>query len=363
MAYTVQQITAALELYDKIKKIVSTVRQLGYPSVHTLYEWINQREATGGKFPNIEPVGVRKRHLKVKMNHEGYSAERKLEILKRCFEDTKNIRDVAIDEGVSRAIIYSWRRRHLNDGVFGLQHKKKQIKRTESIDEQKADDLRKNKEEASDCSVSSDEIVKLQRQVKELQMKVDVMTEVFELLKKEQGTDIEALTNKEKFLIISALKTKYSILSLLKHLSMSKSSYYYIEKANQKEDKYKDIRGLLKDIFSNNYECYGYRRLHTELRKAGRYISEKVVRRLMKEEGIEVTRCKKKRYSSYLGELSPAVDNIVNRDFSASSPNEKWLTDISEFATSKGKLYLSVIRDCYNDEIIAYKIGNKPTQL
>ena len=57
-----------------------------------------------------------------------------------------------------------------------------------------ADDLRKNKEEASDCSVSSDEIVKLklQRQVKELQMKVDVMTEVFELLKKEQGTDIEA---------------------------------------------------------------------------------------------------------------------------------------------------------------------------
>ena len=189
-----------LELYDKIKKIVPTVRQLGYPSVHTLYEWINQREATGGKFPNIEQIGVRKRHLKVKMNHECYSAERKLEILKRCFEDTENIRDVAIDEGVSRAIIYSWRRRYLNDGVFGLQHKKKQIKRTESIDEQKADDLRKNKEEASYCSVSSDEI-----QVKELQMKVDVMTEVFELLKKEQGTDIEALTNKEKFLIISAM--------------------------------------------------------------------------------------------------------------------------------------------------------------
>lgn len=51
----------------------------------------------------------------------------------------------------------------------------------------------------------------------------------------------------------------------------------------------------------------------------------------------------------------------MNRDFSATSPNEKWLTDISEFAASKGKIYLSVIRDCYNDEIIAYKIGNKPT--
>ena len=142
---------------------------------------------------------------------------------------------------------------------------------------------------------------------------------------------------------------------------MSKSSYYCIEIVNQKDDQYKNVRGLLKNIFSNNYECYGYRRLHTELKKAGHYISEKVVRRLMKEDGIEVVRCKKKRYSSYLGELSPAVENIVNRNFSASSPNEKWLTDISEFATSKGKLYLSVIRDCYNDEIIAYKIGNKPT--
>ena len=85
MAYTIQQIKTALELYDKLKKVVPTVRQLGYPAVHTMYEWINQREATGGKFPDIEPLGVSKRHLKVKMNHDGFSAEHKLKILKRCF--------------------------------------------------------------------------------------------------------------------------------------------------------------------------------------------------------------------------------------------------------------------------------------
>ena len=135
----------------------------------------------------------------------------------------------------------------------------------------------------------------------------------------------------------------------------------YVEQTNKKEDKYKTVRTLLKEIFSKNYKCYGYRRLHTALKKMGHFLSEKVIRRLMKEEKIKVIKCRKKRYSSYLGELSPAVENIVNRDFSASSPNEKWLTDISEFATSKGKIYLSVIRDCYNDEIISYKIGNKPT--
>ena len=244
-----------------------------------------------------------------------------------------------------------------------MQQKKKQIKRTASIEELKADHSTDNGEKSSDKSASSEDIALLKKQIKELQMKVDVITEVFEILKKGQGTDtdIEALLNKEKFLIISALKKKYSILSLLKHLSMSKSSYYYVEQTNKKEDKYKTVRTLLKEIFSKNYKCYGYRRLHTALKKMGHFLSEKVIRRLMKEEKIKVIKCRKKRYSSYLGELSPAVENIVNRDFSASSPNEKWLTDISEFATSKGKIYLSVIRDCYNDEIISYKIGNKPT--
>ena len=90
MAYTVQQIIAALKLYDKIKKVVPTVRQLGYPAAHTLYEWINQRKATNGKFPNLMPSGVKSINLKVKMDHDGYSAERKLQILKRCFEGTEN---------------------------------------------------------------------------------------------------------------------------------------------------------------------------------------------------------------------------------------------------------------------------------
>ena len=95
---------------------------------------------------------------------------------------------------------------------------------------------------------------------------------------------------------------------------MSKSSYYYVEQTNKKEDKYKTVRTLLKEIFSKNYKCYGYRRLHTALKKMGHFLSEKVIRRLMKEEKIKVIKCRKKRYSSYLGELSPAVENIVNRD-------------------------------------------------
>ena len=98
-----------------------------YPSAHTLYEWIYQREATGGKFPDIHPNGVKKINVKVHMNHEGFSAERKLEILKSCFEGTENIRDVAVDVGVSRKMIYVWRNNYLKYGAFGLQQKKKKF--------------------------------------------------------------------------------------------------------------------------------------------------------------------------------------------------------------------------------------------
>src|SRR5574344_2108198 len=175
MGYTVQQIKVALELYDKLKKVTATVRQLGYPAKHTLYEWINLRSATEGQFPDIEPKGIKKINRKVQMNYEGFSAKQKLQILKRCFEGTEN------------------------------------IKAQNSVHQ------------------SSDEIKLLKQQMKELQMKVDVMTEVFELLKKGQGTDYKSLTNKEKYLIISALKNKYSITMLLKFLLMSRSSYYYVE--------------------------------------------------------------------------------------------------------------------------------------
>lgn len=179
MAYTVQQIIAALKLYDKIKKVVPTVRQLGYPAAHTLYEWINQRKATNGKFPNLMPSGVKSINLKVKMDHDGYSAERKLQILKRCFEGTENIRDVAIEEGISRNIIYIWRKKYLKYGVFGLQQKKKKIKRTDSLETQVADEKNELKGQSPKTSkASSDDVALLKKQVKELQMKVDVMTEV-----------------------------------------------------------------------------------------------------------------------------------------------------------------------------------------
>ena len=80
----------------------------------------------------------------------------------------------------------------------------------------------------------------------------------------------------------------------------------------------------------------------------------------MKQEGLAVSTARRRRYGSYLGEISPAPENLINRDFRAAAPNEKWLTDITEFQISAGKVYLSPIIDCFDGLVISWSIGMRP---
>ena len=111
-----------------------------------------------------------------------------------------------------------------------------------------------------------------------------------------------------------------------------------------KVDKYAIIRNRIKEL----------------LRREDIIISEKIVRRIMKEEQLVVKIKRTRKYNSYQGEISPAVDNIINRVFSANKPNEKWLTDITEFAIPAGKVYLSPIVDCFDGLLVTWTIGTSP---
>ena len=91
--------------------------------------------------------------------------------------------------------------------------------------------------------------------------------------------------------------------------------------------------------------------------KECRGISEKVVRRLMKQEGLIVAKPKRRRYNSYLGEIGAAPQNLINRDFHAAAPNEKWLTDITELQIPAGKVYLSPVIDCFDGLVVSWSIG------
>ena len=86
-------------------------------------------------------------------------------------------------------------------------------------------------------------------------------------------------------------------------------------------DKYDDMHSTIADIFEINHRCYGYRRIRASLGRQQIFISEKIVQRLVKQERLAVAVSKRRRYASYLGEISPAPENLINRDFQATTPD------------------------------------------
>ena len=204
------------------------------------------------------------------------------------------------------------------------------------------------------------EIQLLQKQIQKLQLEHDILKKANELLKKDQGINPQNLTNREKTLLIDALRTTYRLSELLEQLQMPRSSYFYHRARLQSPEKYGPLRSAITELFEANKRCYGYRRIHIALRRRGLSVSEKIIRRIMSEEDLTVLRTRRRAYSSSRGEISPAVDNVVDRDFHADAPNTKWLTDITEFQLPAGKAYLSPMIDCFDGMVVSWTIGTSP---
>lgn len=175
-----------------------------------------------------------------------------------------------------------------------------------------------------------------------------------------QGIDPRKLANKERASLIDALRTKYSLNDLLCMTGMPKSSYFYQKEAQIQPDKYAGLRTMVEEVFAENQNRYGYRRVHAEIKGKGTIVSEKVIRRIMEEKQLIVPCKKKRKYSSYKGEISPAVENVVARNFRSNEPNVKWLTDLTEFHIPAGKVYLSPIIDCFDGMAVSWTIGTSP---
>ena len=161
-------------------------------------------------------------------------------------------------------------------------------------------------------------------------------------------------------MVVTELRRKYNLTSLLKLANMPRSTYYYWLKVFKKEDKYKELKEEIKTISAENKGRYGYRRITLELKNRGYTINHKTVQRLMKQLGLMSIVRPKRRYSSYKGTVGKVAENILKRDFKATKPNEKWVTDITEFKIHNEKLYLSPIVDLYNGEVVSYNISKRP---
>ena len=147
---------------------------------------------------------------------------------------------------------------------------------------------------------------------------------------------------------------------LLAVSGLAKSVYYYTLSKTDKDDKNKEIIDKIKKIFINNKERYGYRRITLELRNQGYNVNHKKVYRIMVKLGLKPLKRNKRKYSSYKGTVGKIADNLIEREFNADKPNQKWYTDVTEFNLRGEKCYLSPILDGFNGDVISYNTSKSP---
>jgi len=325
-----QKARAVRHYFETGQCLAHTKRSLGYPNLDLLRSWI---DAAAGHKTGPQPTTGRA---------VPFSDAGKQQAVIQLGSRDGSAAAVAERIGVSRCTLYNWR--------------------DQLLDKKAKPTLKKSKDKpaSGEADALRAEVKALEKRVHELQLEHDILVKASEIVKKANGVNPRTLSNREKTLLVDALKDVYRRSDLLEAVQLPRSSYYYQREALRRPDKYAEARQAIARIFDNNYRCYGYRRIGQSLRQDGTPLSEKVVRRLMSEEGLVVGSASRRRFSSYRGEISPAPDNIIARDFQAPAPNEKWLTDITEFPVPDGKVYLSPMIDCFDGLAVSWSISASP---
>ena len=330
-SYTKEQKAKALRMLDDLKSPQKVMNILGYPEKRdSLYNWMKQRDIFIPPESETEDIPI----YQVRIRNTSKDA------ILGCLLNGMSVKLIAETLNYSPGTIYRWRKIFLDQGYKINMSRAKYTKDSKIPSQKELDEMR--------------------AQMHEMQLEIDVLRETINVLKKDPGIDLTALSNSEKAVIVDALRNKYSLPKLLKKMHLSRSSYYYKGKTKQGPDKYDALTIRIKELFVENKYCYGYRRIHCLLKRENITVSEKVIRRIMKESNLIVKAKKKRKYNSYKGEITPAVPNYLQRDFHAEKPNQKWLTDITEFSIPAGKIYLSPIIDCYDGLPISWKISESP---
>ncbi len=152
------------------------------------------------------------------------------------------------------------------------------------------------------------------------------------------------------------MRSRHSLSDLLCFSGLSRSGYYKWKSSTSRADKNQNIDEHIKAIHSLR-PFYGYRRMVVALRREGFAVNHKRIYRLMRKLGIQSVIRKKRRYFGKSG--SVVFPDLFGRDFIALFPGKKLATDITYLPTSEGFIYLSVVQDLYNNEIVAHALSSR----
>lgn len=345
--FTDEQRHRAVDHYlEHGRSLARTMRALGYPkSREYLCRWIDEIAPGRRKYRGPNP------------RKSSPAPEAKARIVAELESRDCAATEVARRHGYSRASPYHWRRDIIEGHDGDADGRGRPV--SEEYDKLPTD-VGKLQEMEEDLRV----------RVRELQLECDVLEGTRAILKKDPGADPNRLSNREKAELVTLLRPKWRLKDLLAHMGMAKSSYEYVMSASKqnKDRETQVVRRAVVASFRESGGTYGYRRVLKDVNSDEKVkIGEWTVRRAMRSEGLLARNPRKRhRYSSYVGEISEAPTNTCRRDdgthdFSADAPNELWVTDITEFATPAGKVYLSPVIDCFDGMPVSWSISTSPT--
>jgi putative transposase len=158
---------------------------------------------------------------------------------------------------------------------------------------------------------------------------------------------------------VLGLRHQFPVTGLLKLAGLARSTFYYQCKASQVADKHTQLKARIRAVFEQHKGRYGYRRITSAIRRMGSLVNHKTVQRLMQLMKLK-SLVRPKKYRAFRGTVGRIAPNVLQRQFEAQGPNQKWVTDVTEFRVGDQKLYLSPVLDLYNGEIIAYETATRP---
>ena len=226
--------------------------------------------------------------------NKSYSSKEKERILNRILIDNESILSVSIDEGLAaKGMLNNWLKKYRENGYNIVERKRGRPTMKNEFKPKKNETIEEEKK-------------------RKLIFKGGVR-----ILKKIENrcSNKEESTTEEKVNVVSELQLTYPLMILLQVSGLAKSVYYYTLSKIDKDDKNKEIIDKIKEIFINNKERYGYRRITLELRNQGYNVNHKKVYRIMVKLGLKPLKRNKRKYSSYRGTVGKIADNLIERNF------------------------------------------------
>lgn len=159
---------------------------------------------------------------------------------------------------------------------------------------------------------------------------------------------------------VVSLKAQHRLGDLLAAAGLARSTFFYHQARLLEPDPQAELKTAITEVFTASRKRFGHRRVWAQLRADGWVVSRKTVWKLMRELDL---RCpiRRRRFRSYRGTTSRTAPNVLDRDFTVTGPNQKWVTDVTEFHIGPDKVFLSAVMDLFDRQVIGATIGPSPT--